>query len=223
METIPTPARTFAGLLISLSLPILFSLWFFPACIQLNYDEPAQRLLGLAGMWVILFLLAIYVKKVEHRGFYSIGWQAIKVRRLFFAVGLGILLSLWAPLVYALRSWWSAPADEQMDLLRHSPGVLLLGVITAAVTEEVLLRAYPLKRLRELTGNQVSGFVLSLGTFVLIHAGSWDLFHVLGVVLPLGLILTLLYLRTRNLPFLIAVHLVIDLPMFLGALMTGKG
>ncbi len=174
-------------------------------------------------MWMILFFLATYVKKIEHRGFNSIGWKAIKVRRLLLAIGLGILLSLWVPLVYVLRSWWPGTANEQMDLVRHSPGVLLLGVITAAVTEEVLLRAYPLERLRELTGNQVTGFLLSLGTFILIHAETWDLFHILGVVLPLGLILTLLYLRTRNLPFLIVIHLVIDLPMFFGALMAGEG
>jgi membrane protease YdiL (CAAX protease family) len=50
-------------------------------------------------------------------------------------------------------------------------------------------------------------------------AGGFDLcggllsaaYHVLGVVLPLGSILTLIYLRTRNLLFTMIIHFMIDL------------
>lgn len=224
MEKLATPARLLQGLLISLVLPLLFGLWIFPDFVRPLYEEPTESLLGLTGMWLILFLLSLHIRNVERRGWKSIGGKPLSIRLILLAFALGILLSLLVPAIYALKDWLGIPTAvsvKDQELIRHSPAVLLLGIITAAVTEEVLLRAYPLERLRELTGNQITGFALSLGAFVLLHTESWDAFHVLGVVLPLGLILTLLYLRTRNLPFLMIVHFVIDLPMVLGALASG--
>jgi membrane protease YdiL (CAAX protease family) len=59
---------------------------------------------------------------------------------------------------------------------------------------------------------------ITFTVFVLLHLGGWNLAHVFGVVLPLGAILTGLYLWRHNLPFVMLIHLVIDLPLFLIAI-----
>jgi uncharacterized protein len=57
--------------------------------------------------------------------------------------------------------------------------------------------------------------LITLAVFVLLHLGGWNLSHVFGVVLPLGAILTGLYLWRRNLPFVMLTHFLIDFPLFL--------
>ena len=47
------------------------------------------------------------------------------------------------------------------------------------------------------------------------HLHGWNLGHVLGVVLPLGAVMTGFYLWRRNLLFLVITHFLIDLPIIL--------
>lgn len=98
--------------------------------------------------------------------------------------------------------------------------ILLLSVVTAGVTEEVLFRGYPLERLYEMTGNKWLSGLISLAFFVAIHAAGWNMAHVVGVVIPLGIILTGLYFWRRNLLFVMIVHVVIDLPLVFISLLT---
>lgn len=96
--------------------------------------------------------------------------------------------------------------------------VILLSILTAGITEEVLFRGYALERLAELTDNLWVSAAISLATFVLTHLSGWNLAHILGVVLPLGVVLTVLYLWKRNLVFVIIIHVLVDLPLFFIAL-----
>jgi len=96
--------------------------------------------------------------------------------------------------------------------------LLLIVVLTASVTEELLFRAYPIEHLAPLTGNRWPGALLSLVAVVVLHLQGWNLGHVLGVVLPLGAVMTGLYLWRRNLIFMIITHFFLDLPIVLIAL-----
>ena len=96
--------------------------------------------------------------------------------------------------------------------------LLLVMLLTASATEELLFRAYPIERLARLTGSRWPGALLSLAAFVAIHLQGWNLGHVLGVVLPLGAVMTGLYLWRRNLVFMIITHFFLDLPILLIAL-----
>ena len=84
--------------------------------------------------------------------------------------------------------------------------LLLIVVLTASVTEELLFRAYPIEHLARLTGKRWPGALLSLAAFVALHLQGWNLGHVVGVVLPLGAVMTGLYLWRRNLIFMIITH-----------------
>ena len=107
-----------------------------------------------------------------------------------------------------------------MDRVAASgPAWLVLAVVlTASVTEELLFRAYPIERLTRLTGARWPGALLSLAAFVAFHLHGWHLGHVLGVVLPLGAVMTGLYLWQRNVAFVIITHFLLDLPIVLVAL-----
>ena len=104
-----------------------------------------------------------------------------------------------------------------------SPTFILASIITAAITKKVLIRAYPLERLYELTGSHWIGITVSLGAFLLLNSQSWNLLHTLGVVLPLGILFTIIYLKTKSLLFVIIVHLVIDFPLFVTSLINQMG
>ena len=96
--------------------------------------------------------------------------------------------------------------------------ILLLSVFTAGVTEEILFRGYALERLQEVTGSKWTSGLISLVFFVVVHATGWNIAHIIGVVLPLGIIMTGLYFWQRNLLFVMIVHAAINLPLVFMAL-----
>lgn len=210
------------GLSISLLLPLFFVLFVFPYLIKPNVQEPFENILGLFSMWIIMALLLVYILFFENRKFSSIGINSISVKQIILAIGIGLFCSLLVPALYYLMSFiFNDPLGSSLEnVSQESPLFVLVGIITASVTEEVLVRAYPLERLYEITKNNGFGIILSLGTFVLLHAQSWNLPHIIGVVLPLGLILTFIYLKTRSLFFVIIVHFVIDSPLFVTSIIN---
>lgn len=122
-------------------------------------------------------------------------------------------------------SWLTAHTLGDTQLLesteRAPAWLIVAAVLTAAVTEEILYRAMPMELL--LRDRHPSWLVLlaPLALFVLAHLGSWNLAHVVGVVLPMGLLLSALYLWRRNLTVNVLVHLMIDAPLIVIAIMAG--
>lgn len=96
--------------------------------------------------------------------------------------------------------------------------LLIAGVVTAAVTEEVLFRAVPMELMLRRRMPRWLVVLLPWAAFVVTHLGNWNLAHVVGVVAPLGLIMGLLYLWRRNLLVVIIAHLLIDAPLIVLAL-----
>jgi CAAX protease family protein len=134
----------------------------------------------------------------------------------------------WASLLGLLSRFSPSPRARLLPLskggtvdrvaARGPAWLVLVVVLTASVTEELLFRAYPIERLTRLTGARWPGALLSLATFVAFHLHGWHLGHVLGVVLPLGAVMTGLYLWRRNVLFVIITHFLLDLPIVLVAL-----
>ncbi|WP_269518776.1 CPBP family intramembrane glutamic endopeptidase [Brachybacterium phenoliresistens] len=99
--------------------------------------------------------------------------------------------------------------------------MLVAGVLTAAVTEEVIFRAVPMELLLRRRFPSWAAVLVPLIAFTLAHAGSWSPAHVVGVVMPLGLLLGLVYLRWRSLGMCMVVHLLVDAPLVLVAIAAG--
>ncbi len=208
------------GLLIALVLPPLYALVLQPALFQ-DASSPTATAVGLAVMWALCLAVLALVRFVERRPWASVGVRPPGLRWLVLAAGIGLVLSLLVPALGALAELLLPTGDSGTVGsvgARHHWLVLLLAVLTAAVTEEVLFRGYALERLLELSGSKTLAAIVSLASFTLTHGGSWALSHVIGVVIPLGAALTLLYLWRRNLIVVIVAHFVVDLPLvFLGA------
>ena len=77
------------------------------------------------------------------------------------------------------------------------------------MVEELIYRGYLLERLSSLCGKRWLGATLSLLIFVAMHLKSWSLGHLLYVAAAGGL-LTLLYLRRRDLLCNIVAHTLTD-------------
>jgi len=211
------------GLSLSLAFPVVFMLFISPIFIKPNVNEPFSTLMGFGVLWGLAFLVLVFTRTIENLPLSSIGWKPLSWKSAVIAVGLGILLSLLVPVLTLLVSKIFPPSNSgtiTQVVSNYSWWILLLSVITAGITEEVLFRGYPLERLHEITGNKWISGVISLIFFVAIHATGWNIAHIIGVVIPLGIILTGLYFWQRNLLFVMIVHVVIDLPLVFIALLT---
>jgi membrane protease YdiL (CAAX protease family) len=80
----------------------------------------------------------------------------------------------------------------------------------AGFVEEILYRGYPIERLNRLTGRIWPGALISLIIFTVVHLPPLGLGTTVGMVLPIGVILTGLYVWKRNLTLNITVHFLID-------------
>jgi membrane protease YdiL (CAAX protease family) len=87
----------------------------------------------------------------------------------------------------------------------------ILLAFRAGFMEEILCRGYPIERLNRLAGRIWPGALISLFIFTILHLPGSGLGSTVGVVLPVGAILTELYVWKRNLTLNIAVHFLVDL------------
>ena len=163
--------------------------------------------LGLGVLWV--------VHTLEGGSPASMGW-----RRLFWADGLlGLLAGLGMCLLVLLLTGfevrvlgWSTRTLSDVAAVASWPFWLrIVTSLRAGVVEEILYRAYPVMQLEKLTGRRWPGAVVGLGCFTISHLPYSGTGHSLGVVLPLGAVLTALYLWRRHLPLNIGVHFLSDM------------
>ena len=117
----------------------------------------------------------------------------------------------------------TGPILEELGLNSTREGIMVLGsmlvwmrvfiAMTAGITEEILLRTYPIERLKEWSGNIWLAALRAFVIFVLLHLPFWSL----GGTIQIGLatlIWTLIYIKTRSLWTMIIMHCVNDLFAF---------
>lgn len=198
---------------------VAVALMFAPALLNLAlllvFGEDASgtiaSLVGLAIMWVLA--LAAFALARSFR--LEIGMRAPNRRGWLIAVGLGIVLMLAVPVLSMVGAAFTPGSGLGS---RGSVGIVIAGVITAAVTEEVIFRGVGITALEDLGVPTWAAALVSLFAFMLVHIASWPPAHVLFVVLPLGAALTWCYVRLRNLPVVIVTHALVDVPLVVFAL-----
>ncbi|WKZ38358.1 MAG: CPBP family intramembrane metalloprotease [Anaerolineales bacterium] len=211
------------GLSLSLAVPVVFVLFISPMFIKPNVNEPLSTLVGFGVFWGLAFAVLVFTRKTENLPLTTIGWNSLSWKSALMAIGFGVLLSLLVPVLTLLVSAIFPPSNSgtvTQVVSNYSWWILFLSVITAGITEEILFRGYSLERLLEVTGNKWISGLISLVFFVAVHATGWNIAHIVGVVVPLGMILTGLYFWQRNVFFVIIVHVVIDLPLVIMALLA---
>lgn len=213
------PAAT--GLILALVGPFVFQWYVAPRVLRPLTDPVAAVLVGQAFLWLLAGAVIAVAVRWERRPLSAIGIRRLSRRSALLAALLGIALGAAVPLLTAAadRLLPTSSGGTVETMAGSAPAwVWLVIVVTASVTEEVLFRAYPLERLACLTGRMWPGVLFALAAFVAFHAHGWNVAHVVGVVLPVGAIMTALYAWRRNLPFVVIAHLLVDLPLFLIAL-----
>jgi uncharacterized protein len=181
-----------------------------------NIPGESAKVVGLILVWVLTGAVLYGVRRAERRPVGSIGLKPTTPLEILGAIVIGVVLSISVPLLSVLASY-VIPVGEGGGIESTAQSVpviiVLAGTLTAGITEEILFRGYAMERLLEFTGRWWIAIGIPLLAFVLPHLVSWNLAHVVGVVLPLGLILSAIYLWRRNCVFNIIVHTVINLPL----------
>ena len=218
----PAVLPTIVGLSVALGGPFLVQFVLAPLMLQSPAGSSSAVLLSQSMLWLLTGTVIVVTRWWEHRPWSWIGVRRISWRAALLAAVLGVALGIAVPIltVATSRLLPLSKGGGTVDRVAASgPAWLVLAVVlTASVTEEFLFRAYPIERLTRLTGARWPGALLSLATFVAFHLQGWHLGHVLGVVLPLGAVMTGLYLWRRNVVFVIITHFLLDLPLVLVAL-----
>lgn len=215
-----TKSFTFVGLFIAIfGYLVIFAI---QQVLSPSMSNQSLALIGFGLVWIIATLILVIVRWGEKRAYSSIGFGSISWNEIIIALVIGVVLSLAVPLLTLLVGQIIPAEGSGIGEVTTDTTwwILLISVITAGIVEETLFRGYILERIIELSGSQWLAILISIIAFVLPHFVSWNMAHVVGVVLPLGLILTGLYLWKRNLVFIFIIHIMIDLPLVFMALMV---
>jgi len=163
--------------------------------------------------WAMALVVLVVVLWWERQSLRSIGFRRLTWKEGLLALSLGIFLFLpilmWVIFIER-RAGISATVMDMVEAVAKFPIWLrILWAARAGFVEEVLYRGYPIERLNRLTGRIWPGALISLIIFVVLHLPS-GLGQTVGLVLPIGIILTGLYVWKRNLTLNIAVHFLTD-------------
>lgn len=177
-----SPIEAIVALGVALVLPLLV-VWGLPAFVA----GEIGMALGLTAMWILTAAVAFLTVRVERRGWSGLGVKRFRGTALLWGVGIGLVLMLLVPALSLLGNLlWPTNGADIASAANQSWQIVLLAVITAAITEEILFRSFPTERLSALTGSPLPGAMLGLVAFTVLHAGNWNPAHVLFVVFPLA-------------------------------------
>jgi membrane protease YdiL (CAAX protease family) len=208
------PARwpTLAAVAFALVGPVLLDA-LLETAVSLDGFAAGAASLGLD--WLHAALVVALVLYWERRPLSSIGVRATTRRDLAWSLAafvVGVLtFAVTAPVVQVLGLETTGSGIEW--LASFPVWFTVLVAITAGVTEEVAFRGYPIERLAELTGSAWVAGGVTLAVFTALHVSLWGV----GGALQIGVwtvVVTVLYVRRRNLQACILMHVLNDLFAF---------
>ncbi|GIL41139.1 CPBP family intramembrane glutamic endopeptidase [Roseiterribacter gracilis] len=211
------PLPTLAGLALVIAMPILAPL------VPLEGASATARILaGEAMFWLLAAALIAIVVVWEKRPLSSIGlhpptWRSVRRGLGGLAVYLAIGIAM-AVLLHVLADGVPQFAGVEATLKSLPVWAMVLLAIRAGVVEELMTRGFALHRLTEWTGYLWIGAVLQLLLFAGLHVPVWG-WAKGAIVLVLGAVLTLLYLRHRDLAANMITHALVDSSILLIKLM----
>lgn len=163
--------------------------------------------------WLVVVVFFGWVVFAEKRPLESMGFRTPSFKALIYGgIGGGIAAFLFGNV---LGGWLVGllelePSSETMNELLSLPLHQRFSIAaTAAITEELLYRGYPIERLEESFGNLWLAGSLSILLFVGVHLPVWTYTAIIPMSL-ISLVLVLLYVRYRNLWVVILAHFVVD-------------
>lgn len=196
-----------------------------PLILKLLLKETSEFniLIGILGLWLITFSLIIFDKKIlknkEDKAL--VKFKKITIKEAIISLVLGLVLSLLVPVFTFIVSTLIPLSNDDINTITNlNILVIIFSIFTAAVAEEIIYRGFVYEILLQIKVNKYFAVFISLIGFTLIHINNWSINHILGVVIPLGLILNIIYIKKRNLIFNIIIHFIINSPLILFAILS---
>ena len=175
------------------------------------------EVLGLTLLWVIAAAAVFAWGRVDPLS--TMGFKRGRWPDVLIGIGAGIVLMLAVPLLAMLASAIAGDTGLIETAAARPAWLVLLGVLTASGTEEIVYRGAAMGALQRAGAGWGWQLLLPAAAFTATHL-SWSPAHTLVVVLPLALALGALYLWRRSLVVTVIAHLVIDAPLVAIALMS---
>jgi len=196
---------SFVGIVTALGAAILLRQVMRPVLAPLEADLRAIFQLGIK--WIITVILLGIVLLWEREPLSSIGIRRMNRQDVLWAfVGFliaGALISGTIPLLKALGIGTTEVGVRRLGEFSFTLRILM--VLTAAITEEIQYRGYPIERLYRLTGNLPLSALITYVVFVALHISFWTIGGAIQIGLG-SLVLYALYLWRRNLPACMLMH-----------------
>jgi uncharacterized protein len=170
--------------------------------------------------WFWVAVLYIYARKVERTDFLL--WKDKAYGFWFYPASFGALylLKIGAGTIASIPKLFGHHNDptiliQMLTVLSKSMPLMLFGVITAGVTEELIFRAYLVPRLDLLFKNKYMPVIISAFFFSLMHYRYGSITESIFTFF-FGVVLAIHYQWYRNIKVLILSHALVDLIAFLG-------
>lgn len=208
-RTIPRKnlAPTFVGLGIA-----LFVLPVFMATYRATTGENQSNGLVLGrelAVLVIVGLLLLIVKQWESLPLSSIGLRTNRLRTsLLTGLGFSVILLAVTVALYLLLRGFGVQLGKEVHVFHPSLLVITVSMLRAGVAEEIFYRGFAIERLQSLTGSNLFAALVPLTIFALSHYQQGTGGIVVAFVL--GGILTVFYMKYRDLLANITAHFLAD-------------
>lgn len=195
------------GLFVGMALPSLgVGHWIAPGS-----DLPSMAIREVV-FWTITAALVFHATRIEGRPLASLGFRKPTIWTLVWRVVFGLLIAALFRVVglvaiEVFRLHGNAAAARPLFAAPLWFRVLL--VFRAALTEEILYRAYPIERIEALTGSRWRAALMSVLGFSLAHVEYWGPVQLLFVA-PAGVVLAALCLWRRDIGCNMVAHFVTD-------------
>ena len=195
---------------------VIFALVGFPVArfltgTLLGGDLSARN--GAIIKWVLAALVIGFVVIVEARPIASIGLVRPNLRDVFVGVVtfgvMAISFMLTLQLVETLGFSTGFAEGSAGEATVWTVVIALFASLTAAITEEILIRGYALERIEGMTRSTWFAGTTTAVVFVVLHAGTYGLGGLL-VLSPLATLLTVAYVWRRNLFVPIIAHVLLN-------------
>lgn len=225
-EPHPKPWLGILGVSIALGSPVVQRLLtpLFKA-----FPFPLDRFVSLWVFWIAVLLVLGIAHFAEGYPLATFGFQwshkTLRTRLIEWilttlaAVVIGGVIIFFSQHVRMLLT--NEPQPVSIEVIKKFPMWLLISAwITGSFTEEVLFRSYSIERLTQLVNNRWLASLITIVAFTVLHLFAWDWIHVLTVVLPASIMLTLFYLWRRNLALNVMIHGILNAPLLLVPLLA---
>jgi len=199
------------GLVLSLLMPLVLSFVFGG---EWNIKRMLFIIIGQITLTIILLMIVFFWEREKWN---SIGLKRMSAKDVIWGITgffLGVLSFMISQPI--LKIMGLNTTLEGIERLMDIPILIrVILVLSAGITEEIFFRGYAIERLTKITGGNIKiGAFVGYTIFVLIHIIFWGIGGTIQIALW-SIIITLIYIKQRNLWACIIMHILNDAYAFL--------